>query len=94
MFKTLKDIWAWLDGNKTAIGGAMMLIGVKLPLLFPQTAPICESILQVGQWITEGGIFHKVLKATPNEYLPKMLKTTKDPNGKQVGQIPPLDGGN
>lgn len=87
-----KKVWRFVDGNKSAIGGAMMLIGAKLPLLFPQTAPIAGSIGQVGEWILGGGLVHKGLKATPNDYLPKMLKTFSDPNGSKIGEPPPYKG--
>ena len=89
-----KKVWQTIDGSKTEIGGALLFIGVNLPSLFPQTAPICESLVVVASWFTGGALLHKAQKAVPNAYLPKGFKTRLDPNKKEVGQIPPMEGGN
>lgn len=87
-----KKVWRAIDGSKTEIGGAMLFIGVNLPTLIPQAAPICESLIVVASWFTGGALLHKAQKAVPNAYLPKMLHTHSDPNTKPIGEHPPYKG--
>ena len=54
-----KKIWDFLNGNKTVIGGALLVIAEILPN--KQTA--LYAILQiVGGILTGGGILHKYAK--------------------------------
>jgi hypothetical protein len=50
--------WTWLDGNKTIIGGAMLVIAEVIP-----SNTVLHAVLEiVGGILTGGGILHKYAK--------------------------------
>lgn len=58
----VREIWAFLDEKKTAIGAGLMVAG-KILQRFPETAvagSICE---EVGMYVAGFGLAHKGVKA-------------------------------
>lgn len=53
------DAWRWLNGKKTAIGGAMMVAG-RLPVVPPEWQAFLS---EAGSMITALGLGHKVSKS-------------------------------
>lgn len=74
----MKDLWKWLNGHKTEIGGVVLFLSVQLPELFnamgidPATTDTTAGII-AGSIITTIGIAHKILKgigwAEPVKYV-------------------------
>ena len=59
--KNLNAIWKFLDGKKTAIGGALMVVGNILGK-FAETAVLGGIVSEVGMYLTGAGLAHKTTK--------------------------------
>lgn len=62
----LKQFWEFLDGKKTAIGGALLVTG-NILRRFPATAVAAEIVSEVGMYLTGFGLIHKGVKASTPE---------------------------
>ena len=64
----MKEIWTWLNGHKTEIGGTILLLSVQLPELFktlgidPASTDTTAGII-AGSVIAAIGLAHKICKA-------------------------------
>jgi hypothetical protein len=61
----LNQIWEFISGKKTAIGGALMIAGNILSR-FPQTLIAGGIVSEVGMYLTGIGLVHKGVKAATN----------------------------
>jgi hypothetical protein len=57
--------WEFLNGKKTAIGGALMIAGQILNK-FPQTMVAASILSEIGMYLTGLGLVHKGVKAATN----------------------------
>ena len=78
--KTLKKLWYALNGNKTTIGMAVVLISQGLELFAPglMTPEQYQFIEKAGMVIGGGGILHKGIKSNVvNNALNKISKNNQ-----------------
>jgi len=57
----VNEIWEFLSGKKTAIGGALLIAG-NILRKFPQTFVVGEIVSEVGMYLTGFGLIHKGVK--------------------------------
>lgn len=70
MGKFFKLIWAWFNGNKTVIGGAIManivfLSQEDVAVISPESL-LYRILVFISGILTGTGIFHKILKGVNN----------------------------
>ncbi len=94
-----KNIWAWFNGKKTAIGAVLIVVagavsgtlptmeGIgKLPALYPPLAPFCPYVAAAGFLLGGAGGFHKILKAVQG--VVSYLKSLQDAGESGAGASP------
>lgn len=60
----LNQLWEFLSGKKTAIGGALLITG-NILRKFPATMIAAEIVSEVGMYLSGFGLLHKAAKAMP-----------------------------
>lgn len=79
--KFLKKAWQWLDGKKTNIGSAIMLIAQGIQVFAPDMLPAAqlEYIAMFGAIIAGVGLANKGVKTNTAQ---KLMHFSTKPKGK------------
>ena len=64
VLKKIEAALAWLNGKKTAIGGALQTLAYIGSLVYPAGAVVWQPMQAVGAILTGAGLGHKAVKMT------------------------------